>query len=125
MTATLTNHATVPFAPRSPGQTPPTSRLSRGLTMASTSVPRRRFASLAVAFPRDHRYRKSGWNGAVFVVFLRGWLWFGEAKQRGFENRRSESYQGFESLLLRCDFVGLSKVGLRLGRSGATWMNSP
>ncbi len=104
---------------------PPTSRLSRGPTMAPTSVPRRRFASPRVAFPRDHRYRKSGWNDAVYVVSLRGWRWFVEATSHGFENRRSESYQGFESLLLRRDFARLLRQYLNTGRVRSKRTSAP
>jgi len=72
---------------RSPPQTPPRSTLSRGPTVAPTSGAERRFASRRVAFPRDHRYRKSGRNDAVFVVFLSGWRSSREATPRGLQNR--------------------------------------
>jgi hypothetical protein len=78
-----------PHPPLFPGQTLFTSRFSRGLTMASTSVPERRFASRRVAFPRKHRHRKSGCNGAVFVAFLRGWRTLRGRAPHHFVNRRS------------------------------------
>ncbi len=71
------------------GQTPPTSRFSCGLTMASPNVSERRLASRRVAFPREHRHRKSGGNDAVFVVFLRGWRTLFEVAPHRFVNRRS------------------------------------
>jgi uncharacterized membrane protein len=66
---------------------PPTSTFCRGPTVAPTSGAERRFASRRVAFPRDHRYRKSGRNDSVFVVFLSGWRASREATPRGLQNR--------------------------------------
>jgi hypothetical protein len=61
--------------------------------VAPTSGAERRFASRRVAFPRDHRDRKSGWNDAVFVVFLSGWRASRDAMPRGLQTVT----RGFES----------------------------